>query len=220
MLTPPSRGSRGFGTTRARVFGMALHTFAGSRCTHGGGADMLCHVAGSSGFRPPSHLGCGRCQPAHARLRGAGVAALPCRSGRRALATPHRCAAVLSDAVMADALACCPGRTAPYACCPGLSTAVEAALLCLWKRGMHAVRLNACMCGFDPMSSLVGREIARDRTRSREMRVLVDSKTSSVIHSTQVTYRNAWKCSKDRLEGATRIPCSTQNPHPLYGSFE
>ena len=75
MLTPPSRGSRGFGTTRARVFGMALHTFVGSCCTHGGGADMLCHVAGSSGFRPPSHLGCGRCQPAHARLRGAAVAA-------------------------------------------------------------------------------------------------------------------------------------------------
>ena len=165
MLTPPSRGSRGFGTTRARVFGMALHTFAGSRCTHGGGADMLCHVAGSSGFRPPSHLGCGRCQPAHARLRGAGVAALPCRSGRRALATPHRCAAVLSDAVMADALACCPGRTAPYACCPGLSTAgggsavlVEARNACCTLERMHVwVRSDELACG------------PRDRARSHEI---------------------------------------------------
>ena len=187
LLSHRSRASHSLGITRAREHGMALLASAGSLCIDGGCSGMAWQVADSSGFRPQSHLCYGSGQPAHARLRGAGVAALPCRSGRRTVATPHRC------------LRCCrmprwqprwPASPAEPSHLPAMpaSAVLEAALLCLWARGMDAERLNACMCGFDPMSSLLGREIARDRARSREMHVPVHCKTSCVMYSTQVSY--------------------------------
>ena len=140
---------------------MAWHCSSPPACVDGGCSGMTWQVADSSGFRPRSHLCYGSGQPAHARLRGAGLAAFPCRSGRRAPAAPHRCAAVLLDAAMADALACFSGRTAPNACYSGLSTAGggSAVLVDARNAGLTLVRMH--MCGFDPVSCEIARDCAR-----------------------------------------------------------
>ena len=115
------------------------------------------------------------------------MAALPCRSGRRTVATPHRSAAVLSDAAMAAALAGFSGRAEPYAGYPSLSSAGGGSVVLVGAQNGCGT-LERMLCGFDPMSSLLGREIARERARSREMHVPVHCKTSCVVYSTWVSY--------------------------------
>ena len=139
-----------------------------SLCSHGSGAGMPWQVASSLEIGPPSLLGCGRGRPAHTRSRRPGLAALPCRSGRRAVATPQTRCPRCSRIALAAALAGFSGSTEPHACFSSLSRAGYGSAMLINERNAHG---NACThaCGVRSddlaLRPARSREIARDHGR-------------------------------------------------------
>ena len=165
VLSPPSRGSCGLGTIRARVFGMALPTFAGSRCTHGGGADMTWQVAGSSvnqASKPHELRGRSACSCTLARSGFGGSSVLLRPSHCR---YPASLFAVLSDAAMAAALAGFSGRAEPFACYASFSSAGGGSVVLVGARnGCGTLERMHVWLRSDELASG-----PRDRARSREI---------------------------------------------------